>query len=65
MEILTDQEIKEDIQNYEQRIVAVRKKLESLPAGRLPFPEHKRREKQRRELQADLTHVKKIDRLCN
>lgn len=60
MQILTDREIREDIHNFEKRISATREKLAMLPGGHLPFPEHKKREKQRRELQADIQHVHKL-----
>jgi hypothetical protein len=60
MEILTDREIREDIHNFEKRISTAREKLAMLPGGQLPFPEHKKREKQRREMQADIQHVQKL-----
>jgi len=55
---LTLQEIKEDIAGYEDRIHLAKTNLADLPAGRLPFKEHKKREKQRREYQSEIEHCK-------
>lgn len=60
MKMLTDKEIQQDIQEFQDRISAARGKLAGLPDGRLPFPEHKKREKQRRELEDDIRHFQKI-----
>ena len=62
MQILTDQEIRGDIQNYEQRITAAREKLAMLPEGYLSFANHKKREKERRELQTEIQHVQTLIR---
>ncbi len=64
MQILPDQEIKEDIQNYEKRISTAREKLAMLPGGHLPFPEHKKREKQRRELEGEIEHVRNLIKIA-
>jgi hypothetical protein len=60
MEILTDAEIKQDILEFKDRISAARQKLADLPAGYLPYPEHKKREKIRRDLEGDIRHVQKM-----
>lgn len=46
---LTVSDIQADIEGFQARIVGARAGLKELPAGRLPFKEHKAREKQRRE----------------
>ena len=60
MEILTDQEILEDIQEFKKRITAAREKLSSLPEGHLAYPEKKKREHQRRLLQGEIRHIEKL-----
>ena len=65
---LTTENILKDIEGYQSRISTARERLESLPAGRLAYPGHKKREKQRRDLQADITHVQgliRIVKLCD
>jgi len=54
---LTVDEIREDISEYQERISSAREKLSELPEGYLPFKQHKIREKQRRDLQAEIKHV--------
>jgi len=58
--ILTNEMILEDIAEFQSRIQVVRRKLAKLPAGHLPYPEHKKREKQRKDLQAEIEHVQKM-----
>ena len=66
MEIeLTTEDILKDIEGYRDRIAAAREKLAALPAGHLPYPQHKKREKQRRELQAEIEHVQKLIEYAN
>jgi len=65
MEILTTEEIEQDILNYQARITAARRKLQLLPAGYLPFQEHKKREKVRRDLVAECHHVKTLIKIAN
>ncbi len=60
MEILTDQEIKADIQEYQKRISAAREKLESLPEGHLG----KKREHQRRLFEDEIGHVEGLIRIA-
>jgi len=57
MLILTDEDILVDIRGFERRIQAAHDKLAALPEGYLPYREHKKREKLRRELQAEIKHV--------
>ena len=57
---LTVEQIEKDIAGFEQRIQIAREKLGELPAGYLPYPEHKKRKKQRRDLQAEIEHVQKM-----
>ena len=56
MQIITDQEIREDIQNFEKRISAAQAKLESLPEGHLG----KKREQQRRLLEGEIEPIQKL-----
>jgi hypothetical protein len=60
MLILTDEDILQDIENFKKRIQDARGKLDMLPTGHLPYPEHKKREKQRRDLLAEIKHVQKM-----
>jgi len=53
-------DIKDYISEYQERIQTARKKLTNLPAGHLPYQEHKKREKQRRELQADIKRRQRL-----
>lgn len=59
---LTIQEIKEDIAGYEDRIHLAKLNLANLPAGHLPFREHKKREKQRREYRSEIKHCEQLIR---
>lgn len=56
----TPETIQADIAGYETRIQEAEAELASLPEGRLPYQEHKRREKRRQELQADIRHLKQL-----
>lgn len=60
MQILTDQEIKQDILEFQDRISIARQKLENLPEGFLPFQEHKKREQKRYDLESEIKHIQKI-----
>ncbi|NQT70088.1 MAG: hypothetical protein HQ552_10955 [Desulfobacteraceae bacterium] len=60
MQILTTEEIKQDIEGFQARIDAARKKLAMLPGGRLAYPEHKKREMHRRQLESEIEHVHKL-----
>ena len=60
MLILTDQEIKEDIEEFQFRISIARQKIIDLPAGHIPVADHKKREKIRRDLQDDIRHIEKM-----
>jgi len=57
---LTNDLILDDIAGFEQRIQIAREKLAVLPEGYLPYTEHKKREKQHRELQADISHIENL-----
>ena len=57
MLLLTDEDIQEDIRGFERRIQEARDKFSELPTGHLAYPQHKKREKQRRDLQAEIKHV--------
>jgi len=54
---LTVEQIEKDIAGYEARIQTAQAELAVLPEGYLPFKQHKRREKQRRNLQGEIKHV--------
>lgn len=60
MQILTDREIREDIAAFQDRTTAAKEKLSNLPGGYLDFKKHKKREKQRRQLEDDIRHLKKL-----
>jgi len=55
MDITVD-EIKSEIKEYEGRIQLAKSNLANLPVGSLPYKENKKRSKQCRDLQADITH---------
>lgn len=59
---LTMSEIKEDIRDFKDRISLANKKLAELPVGPLPLWEHKKREKQTRDLQDEIRHYEQIIR---
>lgn len=61
---LTSKDIQTYIMIYQQRLDQARAKLESLPGGYLPYPEFKKREKQRQSLQAEIEHVRNLMRLA-
>ena len=50
----------DDIESFKERIASAQAKLESLPVGFLPYPQHKQREKKRRDLKAEINHVKRL-----
>jgi hypothetical protein len=62
---LSLQEIKEDIVGYEDRIHLAKLSLANLPKGRLPLKEHKKREKQRREYEAECSHCFQLIEYAN
>jgi len=53
---LSIKDIENDISGYQTRISSARKKLTGLPEGYLPYHEHKKREKMRRELESDIKY---------
>jgi len=59
---LTNEMILNDIEGFKKRIQTAREKLAKLPTGNLPYKKHKKREKQRRDLQAEIEHVQKMMR---
>ena len=65
MSDLTVNEIREDITEFEDRIALAKLRLSELPAGRLPFKEHKKREKQRREYEAECSHCFQLIECAN
>ena len=62
---LTLQEIKEHIAEYEDRIHLAKLNLANLPEGRLPFNEHKKRERQRREYESEIEHCLQLIHYAN
>ena len=60
MQILTDDEIKNDIQSFQDMIFRAKEKLADLPGGHLPYSEHRKRELQRRQLEDEIKHVQKL-----
>ena len=60
MLLLTDNDIREDIRGFEQRIQEARDKMAALPKGRLHLKDHRRREKIRRNCKNEIEHVKAL-----
>jgi hypothetical protein len=64
-ESITITDVEKDIQRYQARMSTARSKLADLPTGYLPYQEYKKREKQRRELQADIKHLQQLMNYAN
>ena len=62
---LTVEQIEQDIEGFQDRIALAKSRLSELPAGRLPFKGHKRREKQRREYKAECSHCFQLIEYAN
>lgn len=60
MKLLTDYEVREDLEGFYERLQITRSKLAELPEGYLPNKEHKKREKARRILNDEIRHVNKL-----
>ena len=60
MEIITDENIMSDIQEYESRIQEAELELSKLPTAQLPYQQHKAREATRRELKSESEHVRRL-----
>jgi hypothetical protein len=60
MKIITDAELKKDLEGFYERLQIARNKLANLPAGHLPYQEHKKREQARRILEDEINHVKRL-----
>ena len=59
---LTVEQIEKDISRFNSRIEKAKAKLTRLPTGRLPFKDHKKRQKVRRDCQAEIEHCKGLIR---
>ena len=57
---LTISDIKKDIEGFEARIETARQQIAGLPNGRLPFKEHKKREKIQRDCEAEVKHCQQL-----
>jgi len=57
---LQSSDIKKDIRGFKARISSAREKLAALPVGYLGHTEHKKREKQCRDLQDDIRHCEQL-----
>ena len=57
---LTISDIEKDIAGFKARIKTAQNEIDALPSGRLPFKEHKKRKKIRRECQAEIKHVRQL-----
>ena len=62
---LTTGMISRDIEKFNERISKAQKQLEELPTGFLPFKDHKTREKQRRECESEVRHVRQLIRYAS
>jgi len=54
--MITIEDIQKDIQIFQERIEKAKDQLAGLPVGFLPYQEHKKREKIRREAEAEIKH---------
>lgn len=61
---LSKAEIEQDIRIFQERIEKAKGKLSRLPTHRLPFAEHKKREKLRRELLTEIIHVEGLIKIA-
>jgi len=57
---LTIKDIRADIAGFQARIQTARQQIAGLPTGRLPYQEHKKREKIRRDCEATISHYKQL-----
>jgi hypothetical protein len=57
---LTDAMILEDIAEFEARIEKARRKLHSLPKGKLPWQEHRKRTLMQRNCICEISHCQKL-----
>ena len=57
---LTIKDILNDIEGFQERIFAAQTKLNLLPAGYLPYPEHKKRKQQQHQFEDDIRHLKTL-----
>ncbi len=53
---LTIPDIEKDIARFQSRIAKAKAEIAVLPVGRLPYQEHKRREKIKRDCEAEIKH---------
>lgn len=64
MRLITDAELKQDLEGFYDRLEATRDKLAALTTGYLPYPKHKRREQKRRVYEDEITHIKNLIRIA-
>ncbi len=57
---LTDDDILADIEAFKQRILNAQTKLAKLPKGHLPYKEHQKRKKAKKEHESEITHVQRL-----
>jgi len=62
---LTVKDIQKEITVFQERVSAAQARLINLSEGRLPFQEHQKREKVRRDLVADIHHTKTLIKIAN
>ena len=62
---LTISDIQCHIAEYKGRVEVAKLSLANLPKGRLPYPEHKKRQKQRQEYKADIKHYFQLIEYAN
>jgi hypothetical protein len=58
--MITAEEIQTDIRGFQEQIRKAQTALVRLPSGRLPYPDHKKREARGKELQEDILHVNRL-----
>ena len=57
---ITQKIIQSDIVSFRRRIADAKAKMAALPDGHLPYPEHKKREKKKVDLIAEVAHVERL-----
>ena len=62
--MLTQKQIEQDFKQWQARLDKAQRVLVELPKGRLPYPEHKRRENRRQQNESEIQHLKGLFRIA-
>jgi len=57
---ITIESIRKDIEGYQERIAKAREQINLLPAEYLPYQDHRKKEKQRRDCVAEVRHCEQL-----